>query len=449
MTTEEILQKIYGFSELRPSQKAVIEAVETGRDVLALLPTGGGKSLCYQLPVIASNGRALVITPLISLMEDQVAELKRLRLKAVCIHSYLDIREKRLIFSQLQDYQFIFCSPEWLATDKARATVAQLNLTHMVIDEAHCISEWGYDFRPHYLLLHEVMKPGCQVIALTATADDKIIRDISQLLRRELLLVDKREERSNIFLSVKNPADKLKEIETLLDTSGPTIIYFSSKKRCNEVHQLLKERYKGMTYHADMTYEERMSVQIAFLSDRIHYVCATSAFGMGINKSNVRTVIHYHAPKSTLQYIQEIGRAGRDGEQAQAILLYDDEDLNLSYRLLQEDHLSESDFNLYINGAQLPEEKMEQMRILRSNFTDTEVLKVLKKEYLSKIAALRKMAEYGQLTGCLSHQLYNGIKPCNHCEYCQGQNLFTFDKYQEVKENDNRADYIKSLFKQG
>ncbi|WJP96869.1 RecQ family ATP-dependent DNA helicase [Macrococcus bovicus] len=449
MTTEEILQNIYGFSELRPSQKAVIEAIETGRDVLALLPTGGGKSLCYQLPVLKAAGRALVVTPLISLMEDQVAELKRLRLKAVCIHSYLDIREKRLIYHQLQDYQFIFCSPEWLATDKARATVAQLNLTHMVIDEAHCISEWGYDFRPHYLLLHEIIKPSMQVIALTATADDKIIRDINQLLRRELLLIDKREERRNIFLSVCKSPDKLKEIESLLDTSGPTIIYFSSKKRCNEVHQLLSKRYKGMTYHADMTYEDRMSVQLAFLGDRIHYVCATSAFGMGVNKSNVRTVVHYHTPKSVLQYIQEVGRAGRDGEEAQAILLYDEEDLHLSYRLLQEEHLSESDFNLYLNGAQLTAEKMERLSILRANFSDREVLNVLRKEYHTKLAALRKMAEYGQLTACLSHQLYNGEQPCTHCEYCQGRRLFTFETFKEVHENDDMVAYIKSLFKQG
>ncbi|GGB05457.1 ATP-dependent DNA helicase RecQ [Macrococcus hajekii] len=446
MTYETSLQEIYGFSELRPSQQVIIDVIMTGEDVLALMPTGGGKSLCYQLPVILSGGKALVITPLISLMEDQVAELKRLRLKAACIHSYLDIREKRMILNSLHDYQFIFCSPEWLATEQAKGLIDQIMFTHVVIDEAHCISEWGFDFRPHYLLLHEILKEDNQVIALTATADEKIITDILHLLKRELKVIDERTERSNIFLSVEFQQDKLKYIESLLDDAGPVIIYFSSKKICDDIHHKLAEKFSGMTYHADMTYEERMTVQTAFYNDRIQYVCATSAFGMGINKKNIRTVIHYHVPKSKMQYVQEIGRAGRDGLQAHALLLFDEEDIYRSYRFLQEDSLSEADLNSYLNGALLPEEKKEQLQILTSLFSEQQLRYIIDREYQSKKQALMQMAEYGNASQCLGAQLYHADAPCGYCQFCWGKRTFQFEKMDIPKICDDMKGYINALF---
>ncbi|KAA1040171.1 ATP-dependent DNA helicase RecQ [Macrococcus equipercicus] len=451
MDQKQILKQIYGFQTLRPGQEAIVEAANRGEDILALLPTGGGKSLCYQLPVLTVNGRALVITPLVSLMEDQVAELKRLKIKAVCIHSHLDIREKRMILDRLQQYHFIFCSPEWLATDRARAFISAVDFTHIIIDEAHCLSEWGYDFRPHYLLLNELLDyyAGAQVIALTATANDKTIHDIQHLLHRRLHVIDNRTVRENIFLKVlpAPSARKMSLLKELLWSAGPSIIYFSSKRMCDDIHQQLTSAgFKGMTYHADMSYEDRMGVQLSFQNDSIQYVCATSAFGMGINKKNIRTVIHYHVPKSMFQYVQEIGRAGRDGEQSQAILLFNAEDLNIAYRFLEEDRVTEQDLILYRDNIRLSEEKQESISILLRRFSYQELERLLTLETAVKYEALRAMTEYGAKDHCLTSRLYDVEEGCRHCQVCVGDQAFSFQTVLQQKTELGYKEYINSLF---
>ncbi|WP_165981016.1 RecQ family ATP-dependent DNA helicase [Macrococcus lamae] len=452
MKQEQILSDVFGFEGLRSGQKEIIELANRGCDILALLSTGAGKSLCYQLPVLNVNGRALVITPLVSLMEDQVAELKRLKIKAVCIHSHLDIREKRMILRQLNRYHFIFCSPEWLATDRARSIISNMQFTHIVIDEAHCISEWGYDFRPHYLLLNELLDyySEAQVIALTATANDKTIHDIQHLLNRRLTVIDHRTARDNIFLKVMpvHTSHKVEKLMQLLPASGPAIIYFSSKKMCDDVQQqLLSSGFKGMTYHADMSYEERMSVQLSFQNDTIQFVCATSAFGMGINKKNIRTIIHYHVPKSIFQYVQEIGRAGRDGEQSQAILLYHPEDLNIAFKFLEEDRLTEEDLKFYKEGVQLPDEKKEFIHILLRRFSVSVLRQLLNDETAAKYNAVKAMINYGTAKHCLSSQLYDYEGTCEHCEVCQGTHDFEFKTIVKEKRSVLFEEYINSLFK--
>lgn len=452
MNVTELLQTIYGYPSLRKNQQDIIDSIIEGNDVLALLPTGGGKSICYQLPVLYTQGRALVITPLISLMEDQVATLKRLKQRAVCIHSYLDRREKQIIIKQLETYQFIFCSPEWISTDQGKEWISHIEITHIVIDEAHCISEWGYDFRPHYLLLDETIKqfPKAQVIALTATADDKTIKDIQLLLQRQLQVIDRRAERNNIFLIVKrvNSREKVNEIKEILKNSGPAIIYFSSKRQCNEIYETLAlEGYLCMTYHADMAYEERMSVQQSFLSDHLHFVCATSAFGMGIDKPNIRTVIHYHTPKSKFQYIQEIGRAGRDGNESQAILLYDEEDLSINYRFILESGLKSEDITWFQQGVQLNEDITEMLNIMLKKFSADHLQRIIEKENHLKLRRIDEMKRYASHNHCLSNDLYESSVPCGHCQYCNGDELKVFQNiYKTIQPNDLEY-YINSLFR--
>lgn len=451
MEQNKLLSELYGFTQLRNGQREIIEAADRGEDILALLPTGGGKSLCYQLPVLMKGGRALVITPLVSLMEDQVAELKRLKIKAVCIHSFLDSQEKRIIFNQLNQFQFIFCSPEWLRTPRARTFIASMSFSHIVIDEAHCISEWGYDFRPHYLLLNELIDyfSSAQVMALTATANEKTIDDIQRLLNRKLNVIDYRTIRENIFLKVlpAPESNKMELLQQILPGAGPTIIYFSSKRLCDDIHiELMASGFKGMTYHSDMNYEDRMTVQLSFHNDAIQYVCATSAFGMGINKKNIRTVIHYHVPKSKFQYVQEIGRAGRDGAPSQAVLLYHPDDLNIAYHFLEDSRLTERELQFYLDGIQLDEEKHELLAILTRRFSVNELKRILNEEKHTKYAAIEEMKNYGSRMTCLTGLLYDVEGPCQHCSVCMGDQTFDFQTPLKLLPQQDYKDYINSLF---
>ena len=346
MNVEEILVKQFGFNTFRPGQKEVIDSLLKGNHTLAMLPTGSGKSLCYQLPAYVLNKAVLIVSPLLSLMQDQAEQLKMRGEKSVItLNSFLNYEKKREAIEYLDSYRFIYLSPEMLAIPRIIERLRKLEIGLFVIDEAYCISQWGYDFRTDYLNLGNVRSTlnNPLTLALTATATKTVQADIKEKLKLEhpkevITSVD----RSNItyiveeFSSFDEKLARLKQLVNSFDGAG--IIYFSSKKAAESVANFLQENgVKDIDYyHGGMEQEQRMLIQQQFLRGQLRIICATSAFGMGVNKNNVRVVIHFHLPGGMEAYLQEIGRAGRDGKQSAAILLYCDGDEGLPLYLAEQ-----------------------------------------------------------------------------------------------------------------
>ncbi|OES44464.1 RecQ family ATP-dependent DNA helicase [Domibacillus iocasae] len=332
MTIDEHLHHTFGFSSFRPGQRETIESLLNGRHTLSMLPTGTGKSLCYQLPGLMLDGAVLIVSPLLSLMQDQVEQLKiKGEKRVIALNSFLQYEEKHAALSQLEQYKFIFLSPEMLQLPYVISALCARSIALFVVDEAHCISQWGYDFRPDYGLLGKARKElgNPLTLALTATADKKVRSDI----RKTLCLDDVSEwvfsvNRPNIAIDIEvlqEPLEKQKRLQEIVHfLQKPGIVYFSGRKSAEEAVVYLKQH--GITrtafYHGGMDIGDRLLIQHQFLNGDLDVVCATSAFGMGINKGNVRFVIHYHLPSQMEAYLQEIGRAGRDGKPAISILLY-------------------------------------------------------------------------------------------------------------------------------
>ncbi len=304
-----------------------------GKDTLALLPTGGGKSLCFQIPALAKDGICIVVSPLIALMKDQVEFLVRKGIRATMLHSFMTSREIDIALDNCihGNYKFLYVSPERLATEIFTARVQQMNVNIIAVDEAHCISQWGYDFRPAYLQISELRNlfPEVPVMALTASATPEVVTDIQQkLLFRKENVFRVSFERKNLAYVVQKEEDKAARLLKLVNNvKGSGIIYVRNRRKTEEVAAFLKQNgVQADFYHAGLMHDDRSRKQEAWLNDRLRVIVCTNAFGMGINKSNVRFVAHLDIPDSLEAYFQEAGRAGRDEKKAYAVLLYNDAD---------------------------------------------------------------------------------------------------------------------------
>jgi len=332
---DDILKKHWNYDSFRPQQLAVIESILAGKDTLALLPTGAGKSICFQVPTIYQRGICIVISPLIALMQDQVKDLVSKNLKAVLLGSQLSAQEESIVFKEIEakKYQFIYCSPEKLAQKHFQTLLSGLPIQLFAIDEAHCISQWGYDFRPSYRKLDFIKKtfPTIPILAMTASAIPLVQKDmLVQLGLKDANLITDQFLRPNLSYQVKKETVKLFVLKNLLkDLDGSVIIYCNTRNNVAQLTTMLSSYgFNVSGYHAGMELYERKKVQEDWMQDKTQVIVSTSAFGMGINKTNVRAVIHFDIPGSIEQYYQEAGRAGRDGLAAKAILLYQQNDLD-------------------------------------------------------------------------------------------------------------------------
>ncbi len=389
------LKSRFGFSEFREHQEEIIRHVLSGGHALVIMPTGGGKSVCYQLPALLKDGFALVISPLISLMNDQVRSLRANGIIAGALHSGTAPEESKLIHQQIQngELKILYISPERALTPKFLEFIKEKTISLIAIDEAHCVSIWGNDFRPEYAQLTSLIEifPEIPVLALTATADKATQEDIRQQLKlRAPITFLSSFERPNIYLSVRSGIQRIDQIkEFLREHKGqPGIIYCLARRTTESIAtQLVNYGYKAAAYHAEIDNFTRKKVQEDFQFDRIQIVCATIAFGMGIDKPNIRWIIHYNLPKNIESYYQEIGRSGRDGEPAEAIMFYSYRDVAVYKEFIQN---SEAD----------------------------ETFKRVQTEKLERIL------EYSQATNCRTNVILNYFGEyrsanCGHCDHCK------------------------------
>lgn len=344
----ETLRKHFGYSSFRQGQEKIIESIMNASDTLGIMPTGGGKSLCYQVPALLMPGTTIVISPLISLMKDQVGALNNLGIPSAFINSSLEWweLEQQMRMAYNGKFKLLYVAPERLESERFINMLKNISVSMVAIDEAHCVSQWGHDFRPSYLTLPQFISqlPKRPILAaFTATATEHVMQDIIKLLELKSPNVYVTGfDRKNLFFSVRKGANKLDFVINYLEAhkSQAGIIYAATRKEVDKLHEvLLKKGFQAGKYHAGLEDEERNKNQEDFTYDRIRVMVATNAFGMGIDKSNVRYVIHFNMPKNMESYYQEVGRGGRDGDDAECILLYGAQDTHIQRFLLDESQL--------------------------------------------------------------------------------------------------------------
>ena len=333
MTAQETLKEYWGYDSFRPKQEEIVSAALEGRDVLAILPTGGGKSVCFQVPGMMREGIAIVVTPLIALMKDQVQNLTDRGIRALCINAGMGRREvdNALNNALYGDFKFLYVSPERLGTRLFQSYVQEMKVSYIVVDEAHCISQWGYDFRPDYLQIGKLRElVDAPVIALTATATPQVAEDIMERLGfQDKCLIKSGFERPNLSYIVRRTEDKLGQLLNICNSVGGTgIVYVRSRKKTEELSAFLSANgVSASFYHAGLGQQSRTDRQEQWKSDKIRVMVCTNAFGMGIDKPDVRFVIHFDVPDSPEAYFQEAGRGGRDGKRSFAVMLWNSSDV--------------------------------------------------------------------------------------------------------------------------
>ena len=402
LTPEEVLKKYFGYDSFRSGQKGVVESILKGRDTFAVMPTGAGKSICYQIPAMMLPGVTLVISPLISLMQDQVKSLNEAGIAATFINSSLSEKVFAETINRARNgaYKIIYVAPERLVNDSFRSLAADIDISMITVDEAHCISQWGQDFRPSYLKIVEFIASLDKrpvISAFTATATETVRTDIVCTLG----LINPYElvtgfDRENLFFQVDKPQNKDRYLlEYIREHRGESgIIYCATRKNVDKLYEMLmRSGFHVAKYHAGMSAEERKRMQDEFVYDYTSIVIATNAFGMGIDKSNVRFVIHYNMPQSMENYYQEAGRAGRDGLDSKCILLFSAQDIIIN-RFLQE-HKEMSDID------RMDRESLQERDTMR----------------------LRTMENYCNTSECLRNFILNYFgedttKPCDNCSNC-------------------------------
>jgi len=404
----EVLKTYYGYDSFRDGQEQIIDRILMGQDVLAVMPTGSGKSLCYQIPAIMFPGITLVISPLISLMKDQVGALNQNGIRAAYLNSSLTSRQYTMALDNIKKvvYKIIYVAPERLITDSFKQLAMGLDISFIAVDEAHCVSQWGHDFRTSYTKIsdfYESLKKRPTVAAFTATATKHVKDDIRIFLKLRLAYeITTGFDRPNLYFGVCEPEDKIGYIVDYLtankDRSG--IIYAMTRKNVENIHrELLGRGFPVTYYHAGLGDEERNANQESFIRDKTPIMIATNAFGMGIDKPDVSFILHFNMPLSMEAYYQEAGRAGRDGGESDCILLFSPADIHLAKFLL--------------------ENSTEDDPVL-----DAEELELLKKKRFSR---LRDMIQYCRTAGCLRRYIlrYFGeepeSKPCAKCSSCRSE----------------------------
>lgn len=333
MTAQETLKEYWGYDSFRPKQEEIVSAALEGRDVLAILPTGGGKSVCFQVPGMMKDGIAIVVTPLIALMKDQVQNLTDRGIRALCINAGMGRREvdNALNNALYGDFKFLYVSPERLGTRLFQSYVQEMKVSYIVVDEAHCISQWGYDFRPDYLQIGKLRElVDAPVIALTATATPQVAEDIMERLGfKDKFQIKSGFERPNLSYIVRRTEDKLGQLLNICNSvDGTGVVYVRSRKKTEELSAfLLANGVSASFYHAGLGQQSRTDRQEQWKSDKIRVMVCTNAFGMGIDKPDVRFVIHFDVPDSPEAYFQEAGRGGRDGKRSFAVMLWNSSDV--------------------------------------------------------------------------------------------------------------------------